>query len=284
MIKINENEFKAESWNDLQTFLFDVYEEDKDRFRSTFAYRGVSDKKYGLETSIQRIGRKPSTVENHLVRNFQKYSPINTLIDDYNNIWNWISLGQHHGLPTRFLDWTFSPNVALHFMTDDITTFNNDGVIWMVDFVEIKKHLPIDLQSKLEEQNTLSFTSFELEKFIGNSIDAITKYEEEHGNALLFFEPPSIDDRIVNQFAMFSFMLNPNSNKELWLKKHPHLYKRIIIPSSLKWEIRDKLDQSNITERIIYPGLDGISKWLNRWYREKDETKKWYLKRIKTKK
>lgn len=277
MKELNENEFEAESWDDLQSYLFKVYEKDKDRFRSVNAYRGISDKNYGLETSIQRIGRKPSEVENHLIRNFQKYSPINTLVDNYNNIWNWISLGQHHGLPTRFLDWTFSPNVALHFMTDDITTFSKDGVIWIVNFVEIKKHLPEDLREKLDKQNTLSFTSFELEKHIGNSIDEIKEYEKVHGDGLLFFEPPSIDDRIVNQFAMFSFMLNPDSDKKKWLENRPHLYKRIIIPSALKWEIRDKLDQSNITERIIYPGLDGISKWLNRWYREKNETKKWKL-------
>lgn len=277
MIEINENEIQAESWNDLQNYLFDVYEADKDRYRSKYAYRGVSDKNYGLETSIQRIGRKPSEVESHLIRNFQKYSPINTLVDDYNNIWNWISLGQHHGLPTRFLDWTFSPNVALHFMTDDINTFNKDGVIWIVDFVEIKNHLPKDLQNKLREQATLSFTSVELKKYIGNTIDEIKNYEKTHGDALLFFEPPSIDDRIVNQFAMFSFMLNPDIDKKVWLEKHKDLYKRIVIPAGLKWEIRDKLDQSNITERIIYPGLDGISKWLGRWYREKDNSKKWEI-------
>lgn len=278
MIKLNENELQAESWNDLQNYLFDVYEPDKDRYRSTYAYRGISDKNYGLETSIQRIGRKPSEVENHLIRNFQKYSPINTLVDDYNNIWNWISLGQHHGLPTRFLDWTFSPNVALHFMTDDINTFNKDGAIWIVDFVEIKNHLPKDLQNKLRDQKTLSFTSAELKKYIGNTISEIETYEKTHGDALLFFEPPSIDDRIVNQFAMFSFMLNPDVDKKSWLETHKHLYKRIIIPADLKWEIRDKLDQSNITERIIYPGLDGISKWLGRWYREKDDSKKWRIK------
>lgn len=277
MIKINDTEFQAESWDDLQSFLFDVYEADKDRYRSKYAYRGVSDKNYGLETSIQRIGRKPSEVEHHLIRNFQKYSPINTLVDDYNNIWNWFSLGQHHGLPTRFLDWTFSPNVALHFMTDDINKFAKDGVIWIVDFVEIKNHLPSDLQKKLNEQKTLSFTSIELKKYIGNSIDEIEVYEKTHGDALLFFEPPSIDDRIVNQFAMFSFMLNPDSDKKFWLETHKELYKRIIIPAKLKWEIRDKLDQSNITERIIYPGLDGISKWLGRWYREKNDEKKWRL-------
>jgi hypothetical protein len=277
MIVLSDNEFRVESWDELQSYLFNVYESDKDRFRSKYAYRGVSDKNYGLETSIQRIGRLPSQVENHLIRNFQKYSPINTLVDDYNNIWNWISLGQHHGLPTRLLDWTFSPNVALHFLTDDINTFSKDGLIWIVDFVETKNHLPSDLQKKLNEQKTLSFTSVELKEYIGNSIKEIENYEMNNGNALLFFEPPSIDDRIVNQFALFSFMLDPNSDKKSWLESNKHLYKRIIIPATLKWEIRDKLDQSNITERIIYPGLDGISKWLGRWYREKSDAKKWRL-------
>jgi len=279
MKEIDKNTFEAENWNDLQTYLFNenVYEADKDRFRSKYAYRGVSDKTYGLETSLQRIGRKPSDVETHLIRNFQKYSPINTLVDDYNNIWNWISLGQHHGLPTRFLDWTFSPNVALHFMTDDISTFHKDGIIWVVDYFKIKNHLPNSLRQQLIKQNTLSFTSIELKKHIGNSIEEIDNFSVKNGDALLFFEPPSIDDRIVNQFALFSFMLNPNSNKLKWLEQFPDLYFKIIIPDSLKWEIRDKLDQSNITERIIYPGLDGISKWLGRWYREKNESKKWKI-------
>ena len=274
---IDQNTFEAENWIDLHDYLFNDYESDKDRFRSRYAYRGISNCKYGLETSLQRIGRIPSLVEEHLIRNFKKYSPINTLSGDYNNIWNWISLGQHHGLPTRLLDWTFSPNVALHFMSENTKSYDVNGVIWMVNFIEVKNHLPDILKEKLKEKNHLGFATNELKELVGDSIEHIKSFTKSNGNGLIFFEPPSIDERIVNQFAMFSFMLDPDTDKLAWLNQHPTLYKRIIIPKELKWEIRDKLDQANISERIIYPGLDGISKWLARWYSEKNKSKTWQI-------
>lgn len=277
MDKIDNNTYQANDWIELQRCLFEAYDASLERYRSQYAYRGVSNKDYGLQTSIQRIGRIPSSVESHLIRNFQKYTPINTLINPYDNIWNWITLGQHHGLPTRLLDWTFSPNVALHFMTDDIKTFGVDGAIWMVDFIKMKELFPANLRNKIDEKKILSFSSNELNEIVGKTVEEISEFTSKYGNCLIFFEPPSIDDRIVNQFAMFSFMLNPDTDKLLWLKENPDIYKKIIIPSKLKWEIRDKLDQANITERIIYPGLDGISKWLARWYTEKENSKKWKI-------
>jgi len=82
---------------------------------------------------------------------------------------------------------------------------------------------------------------------------------------VLFFEPPSLDERIVNQFALFSLPSSPKLSLEELLHRRA-AYRRIIIPAALKWGIRDKLDQANITERVLFPGLDGLSQWLKRYF------------------
>ena len=83
---------------------------------------------------------------------------------------------------------------------------------------------------------------------------------------MLFLEPPSLDARIIHQYALFAMMSNPGAVLRDWLYEHTDLFFRIIIPARLKWEIRDKLDQVNITERVLFPGLAGLSQWLRRHY------------------
>jgi hypothetical protein len=83
---------------------------------------------------------------------------------------------------------------------------------------------------------------------------------------VVFFEPPALDERIVNQYALFSLMPSPQARMDDWLERNPGLARRIVLPAELKWEVRDKLDQANITERVLFPGLDGLATWLKRYF------------------
>ena len=90
------------------------------------------------------------------------------------------------------------------------------------------------------------------------------------GDMLIFFEPPSIDARIQNQFGLLSTMNGPSKSHDAYLRRcaevHPELVRRIIITKDAKAHIRDMLDQNNITERMLFPGLPGLCDWLARYY------------------
>jgi hypothetical protein len=60
-----------------------------------------------------------------------------------------------------------------------------------------------------------------------------------HDPFMVFFEPPSLDDRIVNQYALFSLVSSPTARMDEWLAQNPELFRRIILPAPLKWEVRD---------------------------------------------
>lgn len=179
--------------------------------------------------------------------------------------WRWLIIAQHHGLPTRLLDWTYSPFVGAHFATAETAKYDCDAAIWFVDYVKVNKLLPNPFADELSNVGAHAFTLEMLERSLGD----IRSFDALGADFVTFFEPPSIDERIVNQFALFSLMSSPTSQFDAWLEAHPDLYGRIIIPRELKWEVRDKLDQANITERMLFPGLDGLASWLKRHYTPK---------------
>jgi len=254
------NDIAVSSWLELQEQLFgDSWEETLGRHRTSCAYRGRGDARDDLRTSLARLGGDPRELERHIVRAFRKYAAIDEVPVD--SIWNWLALGQHHGLPTRMLDWTFSPYVALHFVTADLTQFDRDGVVWCVDYTQVHELLPERLKAMLEREGADVFTT----ELLADEIDNAAAMEEL-GEFALFVEPPSFDARIVNQYALFSLLSRADASLEEWLDSRPGLWRRIVVPAGLKWEVRDKLDLANVTERVLFPGLDGLSRWLKRYY------------------
>jgi hypothetical protein len=255
-------EIRVTSWTELTERLYEKsWAEPIARFRPNFAFRGLSDASYDLKTGLIRLGGTAERFEGHLIRNFRKYAQRNSAPTD--SIWDWLALGQHHGLPTRLIDWTYSPYVAMHFATARLDNFDIDGVIWAVDFGSANQLLPDKLKTVLQEEGSYTFTAEMLNR-AAQSLGEFDRLSEDE--FVIFFEPPSLDDRIVNQFALFSLMSSPTARLDFWLTQHAELCRRIIIPSELKWEVRDKLDQANITERVLLTGLDGLSSWLKRYY------------------
>ncbi len=256
------DDIRVSSWAELNDVLYaESWRAELSRHRSPFAFRGVGDATHDLTTTLHRLGEDADELEGHILRNFRKYASRDAVGVD--SIWNWLALAQHHGLPTRLLDWTYSPLVALHFATENLDAFDRDGVVWMVDYLRANEFLPDRLRALLEREGAGTFTAemlAESAKTLGE-LDAIAPTP-----VLLFLEPPSIDQRIVNQFALFSLLSSPRLSLGEWLARHPEVARRVVIPASLKWEVRDKLDQANVTERVLYPGLDGLGRWLTRYY------------------
>lgn len=249
------------TWTELTQALYEIPKTPHQRHRSDFVYRGVADKSWGLETSLRRLGGDYVNVEKPLLRSFRKYAEPGSIPAD--TLWVRLSVAQHHGLPTRLLDWTVSPKVAVHFATAEEEHYDKDAAIWCIDVVRARELLPEELQDVLKREYAFLFSVEMLEFLITlEDFDDLGKDR----NFVLFFEPPSLDARIVNQGAIMSAMPGPTLVLTEFLADHPTLCHRIIIPKELKWEVRDKLDQDNVTERMLFPGLDGLSRWLKRYY------------------
>ncbi|MEN3341703.1 MAG: hypothetical protein V7644_1107 [Actinomycetota bacterium] len=251
-------EHRVAGWAELHELLFaDAWNDRLALFRSSHAFRGASDAGAGLTHSLARLGGGEE-LERQLMRAFRKYAAQNAVPHDTD--WDWLALGQHHGLPTRLLDWTYSPYVALHFATQNLERYDRDGVVWCVDYARAHELLPPPLRGALTEEGADVFTTELL-------ASAAPELGDLAGEFVLFVEPPSFDARIVNQYALFSVVSPAEVRLDDWIDAHPALGHRVVIPAELKWEVRDKLDQANVTERVLFPGLDGLSRWLARYYR-----------------
>ena len=253
-------EIVIHNWDELQKAVFaDVWDEKVMRYRNNCVFRGAADVKWDLVPSLNRVCAHDLSLESHVFRQFRKYGYAE--LADYSGFWSLLPVAQHHGLPTRLLDWTYSPMVAAHFATEDTEYYDRDGVIWQLDLKQFKAQLPELLQMKLRESDSNIFTIGMLEKLIPDFDWMKTLSDEPYA---VFFEPSSMIDRIVNQYALFSVVSDPAVS--LLDLPESEQFTRLIIKKEAKLEIRDKLDYINISERMIYPGLDGICKWIARRY------------------
>ena len=267
---------KVTSWSQLLSHLHarklvKVRQDEGDHIRSPYVFRGMDVASWSLETSLQRLPKKPDTdtgkIEDALIRSFRKYASAGSF--DQKSEWYVLAVAQHNGLPTRVLDWSSSPLVAAHFACGDERYKNDDGVVWCLHagiLRDIGRRSHPDAGKLLG--NSWVYDTRMLEESFADlaGLDSTRK----DGQLMVLWEPPSLDARIANQSGLLSLMNHPEESQHAFLARqasvHPDLVQRIVITAGAKSEIRDMLDQNGISERTIYPGLPGLCSWLKRYY------------------
>ena len=242
------------------------YRPELGRNRSSFLYRGMPDSSYRMVTSLSRCCKGlQKTLEPAILNNFAKYA----LREDptvTQSVWHQMITGQHNGLPTRLLDWTHSALVALHFaMTEDnlADMDAHDCVVWRIDMNEQINHLPEKYRLSV---GRLQSTMFSVE-MLGSLARSLDEYDEDMGDhSMVIIEPPSTNNRIIMQYSFFSVIPTKMTDIEKFLDDYTNHTVKYVIDRNLRWRVRDMLDSLNISERLLYPGLDGLSKWIARHY------------------
>jgi len=174
---------------------------------------------------------KINDIEKQMLERFRPESvPMLNVAKELTN-WDLLSIAQHHGMPTRLLDWTANALAGLWFaVTTDPPDNEKYGVVWVLDGPNEKEFNPND-------------DIFDLRK-------------------TYFFQPFHLDRRISAQSAWFSIFRH-NRTDFLSLERQPKYnkaLKRIIVYREQFGSLRQELRQLGISYASMYPDLEGLSK------------------------
>lgn len=190
----------------------------------------------------------------------------------------WLETAQHFGVPTRLLDFTTNPLVALYFTCKG--SQEHDGAVWIVNETAYKRiFFGIDA--------THPTSPIPSDQIVGKIVvdEIVHQGSGDHSEPVRYIQYPWIykpfyrDSRMTSQSSMF--MLWAAKRKKLtdfmtrnnFMSKDPSCKNQaegvlchVIIPSGEKQKLLAQLDMCGVTERFIYPGLESIGRDIKRLY------------------
>ena len=196
-------------------------------------FRGVSSVEHELITTLGRLKLKSddtfTSVEKKIIKTFKERAlPFLTTMP--NNDWEWLALAQHHGLPTRLLDWTRNPLVAAYFSVEKES--DEPSIIYILNQ---QKQPLVDIKT---DKDPLKIT----------------------GTPLRYI-PSHVTERIIVQNGLFTY--HPDEPDKAFESDD---IERILIPSDDRKRLKRDLYRYGVHEAALFPGLDGLAshvKWMN---------------------
>jgi hypothetical protein len=146
------------------------------------------------------------------------------------NDWDLLAIAQHHGLPTRLLDWTHSALIALWFAVKEKPHENNEhGVVWLL--------MP------------------ELDDFRSDDDSPFSNQETR------VFLPKVVSRRISAQTGVFTVHKINKNERVVKLENHTQYSKKLFkikIPPNRFALIRQRLNMLGVNHSTVFPDLDGL--------------------------
>lgn len=223
-----------------------------------WCFRGHASAEWSLRSSLSRhieVSKVCQQVwrlqENRIRRIFRRKSHL--FLDDrpQDDELEWLALMQHHGAPTRLLDFTWSPYVAAFFALERATT---DAAIWAIN---------LPLLWTIHDRHKIS--GVKVAQADPRVRDAFEKYYSPNRHAFVWQgDPFRMPQRVVAQSGTFLVSSHLGITVEEILARYPGsgelLVQFVLKTSKLRAEAMASLYSMNITQATLFPGLDGLAR------------------------
>lgn len=244
-----------------------------------WVFRGQRDEKWEISSSLERaippgweksskklkqeigefLGYSEEKLFNKFSERVEQFASMGEAAAD--TILGKLALMQHHGVPTRLIDWTESPYVATFFAVEDPASLDGNCAVWAISSEWCQERSAQAVRKKLK---------FSKEKFSNQadfSLDEILSETILKANVPLVapLRPLKLNIRIASQQGLFlcpgdlnlTFMENLRALGEQEL---PAMLYKFVFPSDWRPAIFHDLFNMNIGPQTLFPGLDGFAK------------------------